>query len=388
MRNFEFENRTKIVFGKGCENELLFELRKYGDKVMYVYGGSTIKKSGLYETIAMQLREANKAVCELGGVQPNPRLSLVRKGIEIARRNKVDLILAVGGGSVIDTAKAIAIGAVNDGDVWNYYENGIAPHRAVPVGVVLTNAASGSEGSDSTVITNDDIGVKRGLNAACVVPKFAFLNPERTFTLSRYQTACGCVDILAHLFERYFSPDKNNDITTNLLIGAMKTIIKNAPIAYENPKDYNARAEIMYTGTVAHNGSLSVGRRGDWASHKIEHALSALNDMAHGEGLAIVFPAWMKYVYEQEPSAFALLATDVFGIEKGDKSDEQLTYEFITALEAFYKSLGMRTKLSEVGFSESDVGRLAELTMYRYDSIGGFMKLYKSDVENILRLAF
>lgn len=388
MRNFEYENRTKIVFGKNCENELLFELRKYGDRVMYVYGGPTIKKSGLYETIAMQLREANKAVCELGGVQPNPRLSLVRRGIEIAKRNKVELILAVGGGSVIDTAKAIAIGAVNDGDIWNYYENGIVPHRAIPIGVVLTNAASGSEGSDSSVITNDEIGIKKGINAQCIVPKFAFMNPERTFTLSKYQTACGCVDILSHLFERYFTPDENNDLTTNLLIAGMKTLVKNAPIVYRNPKDYNARAEVMYTGTLAHNGSLSVGRRGDWASHKIEHALSAINDVTHGEGLAIITPAWMKYVYEVRPSAFALLATEVFGIEKGEKSDEQLTYEFITALEEFYKSLGMKTKLGEIGFIESDIPRLTENAMYKFDQIGGFMKLTRNDVENIYRLAF
>lgn len=387
MRNFEYENRTKIVFGKNCENELLFELRKYGDRVLFVYGGNSIKKSGLYETIAMQLREANKAVCELGGVQPNPRLSLVRKGIEIAVKNKVDLVLAVGGGSVIDTAKAIAMGAVNSGDIWEYYENGIAPHRALPVGVVLTNAASGSEGSDSSVITNEDIGVKRGLNASCIVPKFAFLNPETTFSLSKYQTACGCVDILAHLFERYFSADKNNDLTTNLLVAAMKTVVKNAPIVYSEPKNYDARAEIMYTGTLAHNGALSVGRRGDWASHKIEHALSAFNDIAHGEGLAIVFPSWMKYVYEANPASFALLATEVFGIEKGEKSDEQLTYEFITALEEFYRSLGMRMKLSEIGVTEKDIEKIAATAMYKYDSIGGFTKLYQKDVENILRLA-
>lgn len=387
MRNFEYNCPTKIIFGKNAESELLYELRKYGDRVLLVYGGQSIKRSGLFESVTMQLREANKAVFELSGVLPNPRLSLVEKGIDIVKRNGVDLILAVGGGSVIDTAKAIAFGAKTDDPVWDYFENDRTPHKAIPVGVVLTFSASGSEASNSCVITNDLTNVKRGVHGDCFIPRFAILNPERTFTLNKYQTACGCTDILAHLFERYFSLDEGCELTSNLLIAVMKTVIKYTPVALARPNDYNARAEIMYAGTIAHNDSLSVGRRADFATHKIEHAVSAYNDLAHGEGLAIIFPAWMKYVYEVKPSMFARLAVELFGIEKGDKLDEQLTYEFISKLEEFYKSIGLKTKLREVGIDANNVKFLAELAVYKSTTIGNFKKLNVNDVMNILKMA-
>lgn len=387
MKNFEYYCPTRVIFGKTSENELLYEFRKYGENVLFVYGGGSIKKSNLFETVAIQLREANKRVFELSGVEPNPKLSLVRKGIDIVRKNNVSFILAVGGGSVIDTAKAISFGAPSENDVWNFFDNNTSPHKALPLGVVLTIAASGSETSNSCVITNDETKIKRGVNSECFIPRFACMNPERTFTLSKYQTACGVSDILSHMLERYFTIDSDNEITDGLLLSMIKQILSLGVKVINKPLDYNLRAQIMYLGSIAHNNSLSVGRTGDWACHKIEHALSAFNDVAHGEGLAIVTPAWMKYSYETNPKAFSKLAVEAFNIEKGDKSDEQLTYELIAKLEEFYKSLGLKTRLKDINISQKDISSIADTAMYHYDNLGYFKKLYLDDVKKILSLA-
>jgi hypothetical protein len=268
---------------------------------------------------------------ELGGVQPNPRLSLVKQGIELCRKHNIDFILAVGGGSVIDSAKAIAVGVPYEGDVWDFYSGKAVPEKALPVGVVLTIPAAGSEASKSSVITNEDGWYKRGLNVEIIRPKFAIMNPEITFTLPPYQTACGAADIMAHVMERYFTHQKDVDFTDRLCEATLKTIIKNVPIVLEEPENYQARAEIMWASTIAHNDLLSTGRIGDWASHAIEHELSGIYDVPHGAGLAVVFPAWMKYVYKEDVDRFVQFATRVWDVEMDFSNPER------TALEGIYR---------------------------------------------------
>ncbi|MEG2116818.1 MAG: iron-containing alcohol dehydrogenase, partial [Clostridia bacterium] len=348
MRDFEFYNPTRIIFGKSSENNLLYELRKYGKRILFVYGGGSIKKSGLYEVVSQQIREANALCFELGGVQSNPKVSLVRKGIELARKQNIDFILAVGGGSVIDTAKAISAGVFMDCDIWDAYVTKVNITRAIPLGVVLTIAGAGSESSTGSVLTNDENGLKRSIHSEAIIPKFAILNPCRTFTLPPYQTACGACDIIAHLLERYFTPDKDVELIDRMIEAAIKTMLIYAPKAIATPNDYDARSQIMWCGTLAHNDLLSTGRLGDWGSHKIGHELSAFNDVAHGASLSIVFPAWMKFTYEKNKERFVNLATRAFDIEKGDKLDEQIIFEMIAKFEAFLKKLGLPTHLREI----------------------------------------
>ena len=286
MENFEFLSPTRIIFGRGVENRVGEEAKKYAGRVLLHYGGGSIKQSGLYDRVVASLKSAGVEFTELPGVKPNPRLSLVREGVNICRKEGIGLILAVGGGSVIDSAKAIAVGTPYSGDVWDFWSNKAQPQEALPVGVVLTIPAAGSEASDSAVITNEDGWLKWGLNNDINRPKFAIMNPELTFTLPAYQTACGAVDIMAHVMERYFTDVKHVDLTDHLCEAVLKTMIKNTTIALARPDDYNARAEMMWAGTLAHNGLLSTGRLGDWTAHQIEQELSAIYDVAHGAGLA------------------------------------------------------------------------------------------------------
>lgn len=288
MENFILNSGTKIIFGRDTEKLLGEEIKNYGKKVLLHYGGGSIKRTGLYDKVTGILKDAGLDFIELSGVKPNPRLSLVHEGIELCRKEGIDFILAVGGGSVIDSAKAIALGVPYDGDVWDFFEGKAEPKENLPVGVVLTIAAAGSEASNSAVITNENGWYKKGLNVEINRPKFAIMNPENTFSVPPYQTACGIADIMAHVMERYFTNVTNVDLTDRLCEATLKSIIRNAPIVIENPEDYNARAEIMWASTVAHNNWLSTGRIPDFGSHRIEHELSAIYDVPHGAGLAVV----------------------------------------------------------------------------------------------------
>ena len=387
MINFEFQNYTKLIFGKDKELTVGDEVKKFSNKVLLHYGGGSIKKSGLYGKIIDSLKKANVEIIELSGVKPNPRLSLVREGIELVRENKIDFILAVGGGSVIDSAKAIALGANYDGDVWDLYENGKNfDGICIPLGVVLTIPAAGSETSTGTVITNEEGGYKRSSGHSTLRPQFAIMNPELTYTLPDYQTACGIADMFAHILERYFTNEKNVGLTDRLCEGTMRNIIENGKKVLANGNDYDARAEIMLSGTVAHNDSLSMGRIGDWASHDIEHELSGIYDIAHGAGLAIIFPAWMKYVYKHDVNRFAQFANRVFDVEIDLNDLEGTALKGIAALENFFKEIGLPVTLEEANISDD---RLEEMAEKRTENgeIGNFVKLGKEDVLNIYKLA-
>lgn len=388
MRDFEYYNPTRIMFGRNSENNLLYELRKYGKRVLFVYGSGSIKKSGLYEVVSQQIREANALCFELGNVSPNPKLSLVRRGIEIVKKQEIDFILAVGGGSVIDTAKAIAVGTYLDCDVWEAFVGKVNVTRALPIGVVLTISASGSESSNGTVITNEENNLKRSFHSEAVVPKFAIMNPLRTMTLPPYQTACGSADIISHLLERYFTPDKEVELIDRMIEGAIATMIKYSQKVMQEPKDYDARAQIMWCGTLAHNDILSTGRVGDWASHKIAHELSGFNDVAHGSALSIVFPAWMKFTYEKNKERFVNLAVRAFGIEQGDKLEEQIIFEMISKFEMLMKNMGLPTSLREIGIKQEDLPLLASKIFIGRETIGEFVKLHEKQALEILRLAF
>lgn len=388
MQNFEFLSPTKIIFGKGTENLVGKETRLYSDKILLHYGGGSIKKSGLYDRAVKSLKDAGVSFIELGGVKPNPRLSLVYEGIKICRDDDINFILAVGGGSVIDSAKAIAAGVPYDGDVWDFYTGENAAKETLPTGVVLTIPAAGSEASKSSVITNEDGMFKRGYNDNIIRPKFAIMNPELTFTLPPYQTACGVSDIMAHIMERYFTNEPNVELTDRLCEAALKTVIKNVEIVMEEPDNYAARAEIMWAGTIAHNDLLSTGRIGDFASHQIEHELSGINDVAHGAGLAIILPAWMKYVYKHDINRFAQFAVRVWDVEYSFTSPERTALEGIARIKSFFKSIGLPTTLREINIGPDMFDEISEKCKKQDDgTVGNFVKLDKLDIVNILEIA-
>lgn len=388
MENFIFDNSTKIVFGTNAQSAVGAETKKYGKKVLLHYGGGHIKKTGLYQQVTDSLKSAGVDFIELSGVMPNPRLSLVREGIALCRENGVDFVLAVGGGSVIDSAKAIAVGAVNDQDIWDFYTTDAVPDGTMGVGALLTIPAAGSESSMSTVITDEANNNKRFLEIGFLRPKFALLNPELTFTLPPYQTACGAVDIMTHVMERYFTRVKNVELTDRLCEAALKTVIGNVQKALRDPCDYNARAEIMWTGTIAHNDLLGTGRAGDWASHMIEHEVSGLNDVAHGAGLAVIAPAWMRYVYKHDVALFAQYASRVWNVETDFNDLEATALEGIERQKAFYRSIGMPTSLGEIGVTPAHYERIAtNCRRSEGGTVGNFLKLRTEDIIEILKLA-
>lgn len=387
VQNFVFYNKTKIIFGRGTENQIEKEINALGKKkVLIHYGGGSIKKTGLYEKVAGVLKDAGLEYIELGGVKPNPSLSLVREGIELCRREKVDFILAVGGGSVIDSSKAIAAGIPYNGDVWDFYDRKAVIREALPIGVILTLPAAGSETSTATVITNDEKQLKRGTGSMFLRPEFAIMNPELTFTLPPYQTAAGITDMLAHIMERYFTRERHVDLTDHLCEAVMKTIVKNAPLVIEWPENYDARAEIMWAGTLAHNGLLGTGRIEDWGTHMIEHELSALYDLTHGAGLAIIFPAWISYVSEAYPEKIMKFFHTVFDVEATFDDSQYMIEEGIKRLKAFYRSIGMPVSLKEAGITEKRYEEMAEKCTV-FGPVGNFMKLDKTDVIKIYELA-
>ncbi|RBP40288.1 iron-containing alcohol dehydrogenase [Garciella nitratireducens] len=386
MQNFIFQSPTKFIFGKETEYKVGKEVKRYTNKVLFHYGGGSIKKSGLYDRVVKSLQEEGIEFVELSGVQPNPRLSMVRKGIQICKKEEIFFILAVGGGSVIDSAKAIAAGMCYAGDVWDLFEGKAKLSQALPIGVILTLPATGSEASNSTVITNEEGWYKKGYHSDLIRPKFAIMNPELTFTLPSYQTASGVSDIMAHVMERYFTNEPNVDFTDRLCEATLKCMIKNLPIALKNPKDYAARAEIMWAGTIAHNGLLGTGRVEDWASHKIEHELSAIYDVTHGAGLAVIFPAWMKYVYKNNIGKFAQFAVRVWDIEPDFDDLEGTILKAIQKTKNFFQQCGCPTTLKELNIPEDRLEEMSEKCTQK-GPIGGLVKLYKEDVLNIYHLA-
>ena len=389
MNDFTFYSPTYFVFGKNKESETGIYVKRFqGTRVLIHYGGGSVIKSGLLDRVKKSLDSENISYIELGGVKPNPRSGLVYEGIELCRKEKVDFILAVGGGSTIDSAKAIAAGVVYEGDFWDFYQ-GLPITKALPVGTILTIAAAGSEGSPDSVITKEEGMFKRGASGEAIRPIFSILNPELTMSLPAYQTACGATDIMAHVFERYFTNTKDVEITDRMCEAVLLTMVKEVPKVITNPNDYEARANIMWAGMVAHNNLCGVGREQDWASHDIEHELSAVYDCAHGAGLAVVFPAWMKYVYHHDIMRFAKIANRVWGCDMNFDNPEETALEGINRLEGFLKSIGMPQNFTELGASEKDIERMADTACYgngRSGEIGGFMKLKKDDVEKIYRL--
>lgn len=391
MENFLYHTPTKVVFGKGTEKEIGTLVKEYScKKVLVHYGSGSVKKSGLLDRIYASLDEAGISYISLGGVVPNPRLSLVYEGIALCKREEVDFILAVGGGSVIDSAKAIGYGVTNEGDVWDFYEKKREPKNCLPIGVVLTIAAAGSEMSNSSVITNEDGWKKRGCNNDCCRAKFAVMNPELTMTLPAYQTACGCVDIMMHTMERYFNQVENMELTDGFSEHLIRTVMKNAKILKEDPENYNARAEVMWAGSLAHNGLMGCGTDGgDWASHQLEHELGGMFDVAHGAGLAAVWGSWARYVMDARPERFAQFAQNVMQVEQGEDV-AKTAQKGIEAMEDFYCSIDMPVSIQELGvaLTEEQIKELADkCSFYEKRTIGCVKKLDREDIYKIYQAA-
>ncbi|MBQ2957448.1 MAG: iron-containing alcohol dehydrogenase [Clostridia bacterium] len=389
MLNFNFCAPTNFHFGRGVEmkaGEIIASMG--GKKALVHYGGGSVIRSGLLGRILETLDAAGVAHIELGGVQPNPRASLVYKAIDLCRKENVDFILAVGGGSVIDSAKAISVGIPYEGDFWDFHCGKAKAKERLPLGVILTLAAAGSEGSSSCVITQEEGNLKRGSSSDLNRPTFALLNPELTMTLPPYQTACGATDMLAHVMERYFTNTDGVDLTDRLCEAVMTSIIEAAPIAMKDPANYDARAQLMWAGMLAHNNSLGIGREQDWASHQIEHELSALYDVAHGAGLAVVFPAWMRYQLEVNPMRFAQFAVRVWGCSMDFQHPERTALQGIERFEQFLRSLGMPTTFAELGAKEEDIPYMAaKCKRNNGDKLGFFRPLDTKMIEDVLRLA-
>ena len=387
MNNFNFYSPTEFVFGKDRENECGTYVKKFGgSKVLIHYGGNSAKKSGLLDRVKKSLENSGIAYCELGGVQPNPRDGLVYKGIELCRKENIDFILAVGGGSVIDSSKAIAAGVPYDGDFWDFY-SGKCIEKALHVGTVLTIAAAGSEGSGDSVITKEDGMFKRGAGSDALRPKFSVMNPELTQTLPAYQTACGATDIMAHVFERYFTNTTEVEITDRLCEAVLMTMVKETPRVIADPNNYEARANIMWAGMVAHNNIVGVGREQDWNSHGIEHELSALYDCAHGAGLAVIMPAWMEFVYKHNIMRFCQMAVRVFGCNMDFENPENTAIAGIKAFRRFLHDIGMPINFAELGAKEEDIPALTEKLGLGDGKTGGFVHLSSEDVSQIYKIA-
>jgi alcohol dehydrogenase YqhD (iron-dependent ADH family) len=387
MINFEFQNETKILFGRDTENNVGQNVVKYSKNILFLYGGGSIKKIGLYDKVVDSLKQEEVSYTELSGVVANPRLSLVYEGIKICKEKNIDFILAVGGGSVIDTAKAIACGVFFEGDVWDIISNRASIERMLPIGTILTIPAAGSESSDSAVITNEELQLKLGFGSPLMRPKFSILNPELTFTLPNYQTACGCMDIMAHTMERYFTNEDHVEITDRFCESLLKTIINNLPIALKDNTNYDARAEIMWSGTLAHNNMLGTGRIEDWANHGMEHEISAFYDIAHGAGLAITYPAWMRYISKKNPKKLLQFVQNVLDIDVKDAKEEALT-KGIEKFESFLKECGLPIRLKDAGINDEKIELMAErCTGNNSWKIGNYVKLGKEEVLEIYKLA-
>ena len=390
MENFNFYSPTYFAFGKDRESDCGELVKRFGgSKVLIHYGGGSVVRSGLLDRVKASLSLSGLEFITLGGVMPNPRSGLVYEGIELCKKEKIDFVLAVGGGSTIDSAKAIAAGVVYEGDFWDFYQ-GKRIENALPVGTVLTIAAAGSEGSPDSVITNEDGMIKRGASGDAIRPKFSILNPALTETLPAYQTACGITDIIAHLYERYLTNSKNVEVTDRLIESLILTMKSEAKKVMANLTDYEARANIMWAGMVAHNNIVGVGRSQDWTSHQIEHELSAVYDCAHGAGLAVTMPAVFTYNLSHDVMRFAQIAVRVWGCEMDFDNPERTAREGIEALRSFLISIGMPRNFEELGARQEDIEKMAYTCCYGKGNesgmIGGFVPLNQKDVEEIYKL--
>ena len=391
MNSFEFQFATKMIFGKDKELCVGEEIKALGGtRVLMAYGGNSIKRSGLYDRVIKALDEAGLMVWELPGVVPNPRVSLVRKGIEICREEKIDFLLAVGGGSVIDTCKSISFGVFYEGDVWDLITGKSQPGtKRIPVGDILTIPAAGSEGSASCVISDETISVKAGFGSPLMRPVFSIMNPELTFTLPPYQTACGGMDIMAHAMERYFSHTESVETTDRMAEGFLKTLVHNLPIVLENPEDYGARAEIMLCGTFAQNDMTGVGREQDWFNHGLEHQISGFYDLAHGAGLGISFPAWMEYLSEKKECTekLAQYAVRVWNVEMDFRCPEKTAKEGARRLKEFVRKSGLPLTLQEAGIGTERFEEIADnMTDKGQHTCGAFYPMTKQDILDLLNL--
>ncbi len=379
MQNFTFYNPTKLIFGRDQLEQLKTEVPKYGTKVLLVYGGGSIKKNGIYDNVMSILKDLNAEVSELSGVEPNPRLSTVKKGIAICKENGIEFLLAVGGGSVIDCTKAIAAGAKYDGDVWDFMTRKAVAQEALPFGTVLTLAATGSEMNAGSVITNWETKEKYGWRSPVTFPKFSILDPVHTFTVPRDQTIYGVVDIMSHVLESYFHQGTNTPLQDRYCESLLKTVIETAPKLVNDLENYEYRETILYCGTMALNGILSMGVQGDWATHNIEHAVSAVYDIPHGGGLAILFPNWMKHVLDENVARFKQFAVRVFDVETEGKTEREIALEGIEALRSFWNSIGAPSRLADYNIGDEKLEVMADKAVV-YGPFGHFKKLDKEDV--------
>lgn len=390
MENFTYFTPTKVFFGKDAEGQVGEIVKSYGfERVMLHYGGGSVKKTGLYDRVVASLKQQGISIFPFGGAQPNPKVSLVREGARLCKEQGVDLVLAVGGGSVIDSAKVIAIAAKYDCDPWEFSAKKVIPNRSLPVGTILTLAASGSEMSSSAVLTNEETGLKRGFNSDENRPLFSILNPELTYTVSPYQTACGIVDIMMHTLERYFSRSGAVDLTDRVAEGLVKSVIAAGKRAMENPRDYEARAALMWAGSLSHNDLTSCGREMVLVVHQLEHELSGMYDrIAHGAGLAVLFPAWMKYIYQYNIPRFCQYAVRIWDCDMDFAHPENTAMAGIAATEQFFRSLGMPPRLSELDVGVEGIDEMAEkCTFFGTRTIADYIDLGKQEIKDIFTLA-
>lgn len=384
--NFEFSNPTKIIFGKGSLSGLRREITNFGTNILLVTGGSSIKRNGLYDSVMDILLKGSKKVYTLEGIQPNPRLSSVYEGIEICKKNNIDFILAVGGGSVIDAAKTIAVGAKTDIDVWEFFLQEHVINSALPLGTVLTLAATGTEMNGNAVVTRWETNDKLAISSPHIYPRFSILDPELTSTVPLEHTVNGCIDIMAHVFEQYFSRTPNTPLQDRLCESILKTVIENTYKVVKDLYSYDARSNILWCGTMALNGIIGVGMEQDWATHGIEHEISAIYDIAHGAGLAIAFPNWMKHVMKESAGKFSQYAQRVWDVKPEGKTEEEIALEGIQKTKEFFKEIGAPVTLGEAGIDDKNISLMAEKAV-RFGPIGSYKKLQKEDVEAILRSA-
>ncbi|WHY85242.1 iron-containing alcohol dehydrogenase [Neobacillus novalis] len=384
MQNFTFWNPTKLIFGEGQLEQLKKEVPLYGKKVLLVYGGGSIKRSGLYDQVIALLGEIGAEVFELAGVEPNPRISTARKGVGICKQEGIEFLLAVGGGSVIDCTKLIAAGAKYDGDAWDLVVKKAFAHEALPFGTVLTLAATGSEMNAGSVITNWETNEKYGWGSAVTFPKFSILDPVNTFTVPRNQTIYGIVDMMSHVLEHYFHLEENTDFQDRMCESLLTTVIETAPKLLADLENYQHRATILYSGTMALNGILNMGYRGDWATHNLEHAVSAVYDIPHGGGLAILFPHWMEHNLSVKPERFQQLAVRVFGVDPKGKSAEEAGRAGISKLREFWNSIEAPARLADYDIDDQKLALMADRAMANGE-FGNFAKLNREDVLAIYR---
>ncbi|MDF0729037.1 iron-containing alcohol dehydrogenase [Cytobacillus sp. S13-E01] len=384
MQNFTYHNPTKLIFGKGQVEQLKNEIPKFGNKVLMVYGGGSIKRNGLYDSIIGLLNGIGAEVFELSGVEPNPRLTTAHKGIEICKKENIDFILAVGGGSVIDCTKAIAAGAKYEGDVWDFISRKNVAKEALPFGTVLTLAATGSEMNAGSVITNWETQEKYGWGSTVTFPQFSILDPVNTYTVPLDQTIYGMVDMMSHVFEHYFHHVTNTPLQDRMCEAVLRTVMETAPKLLVDLENYEYRETILLNGTIALNGMLNMGYRGDWASHNIEHAVSAVYDIPHAGGLAILFPNWMKYTLDENVGRFKQLAERVFDVNSEGKSDRDVALEGIEKLREFWNSIGAPSRLADYEITAEKLELIAEKTV-SFGEFGNFKKLGKEDALAILK---